>query len=239
MIWRVRHDDKTAIHRNAATLRAPTTPIFIDMRPAPEACHCLMADGSASTAIACRSLATASQNDRRANPMTCAFMIRQQTPADTPAIDALHEEAFGPGRFARTAYRIREASTQPPPIALTAWHNGELAGAIHFTAIKIGERRGAILLGPLAIAPAYKNKGCGLKLMKDGLGEAAALGFRLAILVGDLPYYQRVGFGIAPPGRIVLPGPVDRARLLAAELAPGALAEFSGPVTADNDDIKR
>jgi RNA polymerase primary sigma factor len=33
-------------------------------------------------------------------------------------------------------------------------------------------------------------------LMKDGLGQAAALGFRLAILVGDLPYYQRVGFGI-------------------------------------------
>jgi predicted N-acetyltransferase YhbS len=162
-------------------------------------------------------------------------MIRQQRLADIPAIDALHEDAFGPGRFARTAYRIREASTQPPLIALTAWHNGELAGAIHFTAIKIGERRGAILLGPLAIAPAYKNKGCGLKLMKDGLGEAASQGFRLAILVGDLPYYQRVGFGIAPPGRIVLPGPVDPARLLAAELAPGAMSDFAGLVAADND----
>jgi hypothetical protein len=48
MIWRLRHDDKTAIHRKAATLLAPTTPIFFDMRPAPEACHGLMADGSAS-----------------------------------------------------------------------------------------------------------------------------------------------------------------------------------------------
>lgn len=167
--------------------------------------------------------------------MTCSFSIRPQTPADNALIFDLHEETFGPGRFVRTAYRIREASTQPPLIALTAWDNENLAGAIHFTPIKIGGQRGGLLLGPLAIAPAYKNKGCGLRLMRDGLESASDMGFQLVILVGDLPYYSRVGFGIAPQGRIIMPGPVDPARLLAAELKAGVLAEFSGLVAADND----
>ncbi len=167
--------------------------------------------------------------------MTGSFLIRPQSAADIPAVEALHEEAFGPGRFARTAYRIREAATQPPVIALTEWNEETLAGAIQFTAITIGGEGRAMLLGPLAIAPAYKNKGCGLQLMKDGLERAKSLGFRLVVLVGDLPYYQRVGFGIVPPGRILLPGPVDPARLLAVELAKDALHRFSGMVAADND----
>jgi predicted N-acetyltransferase YhbS len=173
--------------------------------------------------------------DRQVQLMTCPFAIRPQTPADTPAIDALHEEAFGPGRFARTAYRIREASTQPSPIALTAWHDGELAGAILFTAITVAGKRGALLLGPLAIRPAYKSKGAGLKLMQAGLARAKELGFSLVILIGDLPYYSRVGFGAVPPGRIVLPGPADPARFLALELKPAALADYAGLVAADND----
>lgn len=167
--------------------------------------------------------------------MTDSFQVRPQAAEDQAAIHALHEEAFGPGRFSRTAYRIREASDQPPLIALTAWHNEELAGAIHFTPIKIGGTRGAMLLGPLAIAPVYKNKGCGLLLMRAGLDRAKALGFRLVILVGDLPYYSRAGFSVIPAGQIALPGPVDPARFLAAELADGALSAFSGLTAADND----
>src|SRR5262245_55132479 len=115
--------------------------------------------------------------------MTSSVLIRRQEPDDLPAIEALHEEAFGPGRFARTAYRIREAATRPPLIALSAWDGPQLVGAIQLGAITIGGRRGAMLLGPLAIAPAYKNKGHGLKLMQKALTEAEALSFRLVVLV--------------------------------------------------------
>ena len=167
--------------------------------------------------------------------MNCSFLFRPQTPDDLPAIDALHEKSFGPGRFARTAYRIREAARVPPAIALTAWDGTQLIGAIQFTAINIGGKRGAALLGPLAIAPAYKNNGCGLRLMQDGLAEAKRLGFELVVLIGDLPYYQRVGFGVIPHSRIALPGPVDPARFLAAELQAGALSRFSSVVAADNE----
>ncbi|WP_088344062.1 MULTISPECIES: N-acetyltransferase [Rhodomicrobium] len=167
--------------------------------------------------------------------MPCVFSIRPQSPEDALAVDALHEAAFGPGRFARTAYRIREAATRPPLIALTARHEDRVIGAIQFAAITIGGRRGAMLLGPLAIAPEHKNQGCGLQLMNHGLAEASRLGFRLVVLIGDLPYYSRAGFAVIPRGQIHLPGPADPARFLAKALQPGALAEYSGLVAADNE----
>lgn len=166
--------------------------------------------------------------------MSCNFLLRPQTPEDLPAIKSLHEESFGPGRFARTAYRIREAARVPPAIALTAWDGAQLVGAIQFSAIRIGGMPGAALLGPLAVALPYKNQGCGLRLILDGMAEAKALGFALVVLIGDLPYYHRAGFAVLPRGQIALPGPVDPARLLATELTPDALSRFSGLVTADN-----
>ena len=48
------------------------------------------------------------------------------------------------------------------------------------------------------------------------------------MLVGDEPYYARLGFRRIPRGQITLPGPVDPERLLAVELAPGALAGYCG-----------
>ena len=47
-------------------------------------------------------------------------------------------------------------------------------------------------------------------------------------MVGDEPYYARMGFKRAPEGQISLPGPVDPARLLYCELEPGALAAAKG-----------
>ena len=52
------------------------------------------------------------------------------------------------------------------------------------------------------------------------------------LLVGDAPYYARFGFSAAPTGALRLPGPVDRARFLGLELAPGALAGARGLVAA-------
>lgn len=118
--------------------------------------------------------------------MSYSFTIRPENAADKADILALHEEAFGPGRFSRTAYRIREQATTAKQIALTAWYDDRLAGAIQFTAIRIGGRSGAMLLGPLAIAPAFKNMGCGIKLMKQGLEQAASGDCALVILIGEI-----------------------------------------------------
>lgn len=159
-----------------------------------------------------------------------AAEIRLQRPDDLPTLKQLYEETFGPGRFARTAFRVREGAAPEPRLNLCAVQDGAIIGAVHFTPICIGGVSGALLLGPLIIEKAHSNQGHGLRLMLEGLKRARELGYRLVILVGDLPYYARAGFAVVPGGRITLPGPVDPARLLFAELIPGSLGEYRGLV---------
>ena len=161
-----------------------------------------------------------------------SFEIRNEVVGDEAALSELSAEAFGPGRFARTAYRVREGVPPVAALSLTGWLDGRLVGGIRFTALTIGGERKALLLGPLVVHPAYKGNGYGKALAGEGIARARAQGFRLVVLVGDMPYYGRFGFVTVPRGQIVLPGPVDPARLLALELVPGALANAAGLVQA-------
>jgi predicted N-acetyltransferase YhbS len=158
------------------------------------------------------------------------FEIRLENGGDAPTLSELSAQAFGPGRFARSAYRVREGIPPVRTLCLCGELDGKLIGGIRFTAIRIGETEGAALLGPLVVDPAEKGKGYGRALVEEGLMRARAEGFALVILVGDMPYYARFGFKPVSPGQIVLPGPVDPARLLALELVPGALAGVKGVV---------
>ena len=104
-----------------------------------------------------------------------------------------------------------------------------ISGSISFWPIRIGAAQSeALLLGPLAVHPDRQRLGLGLALMKEGLRRAAALGHRLVLLVGDEPYYARVGFKRLPYGLVSLPGPVNPDRFLYLELVPGALSGVSG-----------
>ncbi|HEX2448750.1 MAG TPA: N-acetyltransferase [Methyloceanibacter sp.] len=159
-----------------------------------------------------------------------SFAIRLETDGDASILSELSAQAFGPGRFARSAYRVREGVPPIQALSLCAVLDERLVGGIRFTAIRIGHREGALLLGPLVVDPAEKGKGYGKALVEEGLARAKEEGFGLALLVGDMPYYGRFGFQPVPPGQITLPGPVDPARLLAVELVPGVLAKAAGAV---------
>jgi predicted N-acetyltransferase YhbS len=104
---------------------------------------------------------------------------------------------------------------------------------VRFTQVTVGGRDGALLLGPLAVDPAFANQGHGRGLVAQALEDARGAGISLVVLVGDEPYYGKLGFRRIPFGRITLPGPVDPNRLLAAELVPGAQQDFSGAVAAE------
>lgn len=158
------------------------------------------------------------------------FAIRPETDGDACILAELSAQAFGPGRFARSAYRVREGVPPVQALSLCAVIDERLLGGIRFTAIRIGDAEGGLLLGPLVVDPAVAGKGFGKALVAEGLMRAKAEGFSLVLLVGDMPYYARFGFEPVPPGQIVLPGPVDPARLLALELLPGALQAAAGPV---------
>lgn len=157
---------------------------------------------------------------------------RTATPQDLAEIRRLHAEVFGPGRFARTAYRVREGTSQMSPFCRVALIGGRIIAALRFTGVAIGPQRSALLLGPLAVAAELKGQGYGRQLVAEGLVAARDAGIALVVLVGDEPYYGRLGFVRVPPGQIVFPGPVDAMRVLAAELVPGALGDTHGLVVA-------
>lgn len=158
--------------------------------------------------------------------------VRLIEPGDLPDVLALHARAFGPGRFVRTAYRIREGTPPVSPFCLLSKVSGELVAAIRFTEVTVGGKPGALLLGPLAVEEDYAGLGYGKRLVGEGIERARKAGIKLVLLVGDEPYYGRFGFKRVPTGRIRLPGPADPARVLAAELEEGALAQFEGMVEA-------
>jgi len=139
---------------------------------------------------------------------------------------------FGLSRRIKTSYRLREGEKPIAGLSFVAnGGDGRLIGAISFWQVRIGEAgTPALLLGPLAVCPALQGKGIGRALMRQGLDLATAMGHGLVILVGDEPYYGRVGFKRLPEGRLTLPGPVDPARLLYLELVAGALDAAGGLV---------
>jgi predicted N-acetyltransferase YhbS len=167
--------------------------------------------------------------------MSAKVINRPVAPPDLPRISALHAEVFGPGRFARSAYRVREgkaADLSPiSPFCRLALMGDRLVAALRLTEVTIGGKAGALLLGPLAVAPDVAGQGFGRALVAEALEAAKGAGVRLVVLVGDQSYYGRFGFKPAPSGQIALPGPVNPARLLVTELVPGALADYRGLVT--------
>lgn len=164
--------------------------------------------------------------------MTKTFDITPEQPDDHPTIETLLDAAFGIGRRTKTSYRLREGEAPVSGLSFVAREAGRgVVGAISFWSLHVGDAgTPALLLGPLAVDPERQGKGIGLALMRKGLAEAARQGHRLVILVGDEPYYARVGFSKVPEGKIALPGPVDPARLLFLELAAGAFSGASGLV---------
>jgi len=158
-----------------------------------------------------------------------SLVLEPETPADGESILRLNERVFGPGRFARTAYRIRERTAADLSLSFVARVGTLLVGANAMTPIVIGATP-ALLLGPLIVEPVFRSQGIGEALVTRSLEAARNAGARLVILVGDEPYYARMGFKRVPPGRVTLPGPVDPARLLYCELQRGAFAGASGKV---------
>jgi predicted N-acetyltransferase YhbS len=165
------------------------------------------------------------------------FEILPQSDQDSAAVEALLDISFGPDRFKKTAYRLREGVPPVDAMSFVAKKDGEVVGTIRFWPVVIKDesvqparKRPALMLGPIAVEPSLKGQGIGIGLMQHGLAAAKGGGAKIVVLVGDLDYYSRVGFSRAPAAGLRMPGPVDPDRLLALELEPGALAGVAGPI---------
>jgi predicted N-acetyltransferase YhbS len=161
-----------------------------------------------------------------------SLTVLPETEADALPIERLHERTFGPGRFARTSFRIRERVPHRLDLSFTARIGTLLVGSARQTPVRIGETP-ALLLGPVTIEPPFRGRGIGQALTARALEAARSKDHRLVVLVGDEPYYGRLGFKPIPKGRATMPGPVDPARLLVCELVDGAFDGVSGPIRPD------
>src|SRR5579871_170584 len=163
-----------------------------------------------------------------------SLTILPETSDDALPIERLHDRTFGPGAYARTAYRIRERVKHDLNLSFTARIGTLLVGSVRLTPISIGDTP-ALLLGPLTVEPPFRGHGVGKGLIARALQEAKTKQHRLVVLVGDEPYYGPLGFKRIPTGRATMPGPVDPARLLVAELVEGAFEGVSGLIRPDSE----
>jgi predicted N-acetyltransferase YhbS len=161
-----------------------------------------------------------------------SLTILAETASDALPIERLHQRTFGPGRFVLSAYRLREHVDHLLDLSFTARIGTLLVGSVRQLPILIDDTK-ALMLGPLTVEPPFRGRGVGRALLDRALKDARAKGHRLVLLVGDEPYYSRVGFKVVPKGRATMPGPVDYSRLLVAELVDGAFTDVSGAIRPD------
>ena len=166
-----------------------------------------------------------------AKPAGLDPVLKAERPEDLTLVDALIERAFGPGRFVKTAERLRERNTPRHDLSLVAWADNVAVGCVRMWPVHIGEAP-AILLGPFAVEDAWRSRGLGAQLIEAALAAAERAGVGPVLLVGDEPYFGKFGFVRVPSGGAVLPGPVDGRRILWRALQPGALDGVAGAVRA-------
>lgn len=149
-------------------------------------------------------------------------------------IEEVLDRAFGPDRFTRTAYMVREGTDWLPALSFAALDEEQrLAGTIQAWPAALTDAKGRqcpmLMVGPVAVVPERQNEGFGRALMHALLAALDHLkaqgGAALPqVMIGDPEYYGRFfGFTAEHTGGWRLPGPWEPRRLLARADDPGAL----------------
>jgi predicted N-acetyltransferase YhbS len=157
-----------------------------------------------------------------------AIELRTEAPADWWEVEALYDLCFAPGREALSSYRLRD---NIPPVAelsrVARDAEGILAGAIRFWPVRVVGAP-VLLLGPVAVHPTHQGEGLGAGLVRDGVAQALNLGWTRIMLVGDAPYYNRMGF--TRLDGVEMPAPTNPERVLGYDMPSGAWDGIEGPV---------
>ena len=160
---------------------------------------------------------------------TYRYLIRRELPSDFAAVEHLNDQCFGPNRSAKTVYRLREGVAPVSSLCFVAVSGDSLVGSLRFWPVRVGQVS-TLMLGPLAVQSTERGNRIGMDLLHMGIKAARHEKWKSIILVGDEPYYARVGFSRMPSGKLSFPGPVDENRVLGLELEPDSLLKLSGAV---------
>ncbi len=158
-----------------------------------------------------------------------ALTLQFERPQDGPLVDALIDRAFGPGRYTKVSERVREIAQFAPELSVVAWSEGRLMGCARMWRVRVGDQP-VTFLGPFAVEQGERNAGFGARMIERACEAARAAGKTHVLLVGDEPYFARVGFSGALAKGVVMPAPVDQRRVLARDLTDAGEA-LAGLVT--------
>jgi putative acetyltransferase len=168
-----------------------------------------------------------------------SLKIRPEKPSEYRFIFDLVKAAFETAKVSNGdeqnyVDRLRSGDCYVPELALVAEEQGRVIGHVMFTKTYVltgTERVEALLIAPLSVELAHRNRGVGSKLVTEGFKVAKQLGFNSVFVVGDPAYYSRFGFRSSARFHIKHVPEIPEPYVMAIELTPNALAGLSGTVT--------
>ena len=136
--------------------------------------------------------------------------IRRERRADQAAREQLLDAAYGPVRFSKPSHKLREGRDPADGLSFVAVEDGRVVGTVRLWQVMAGAGREALLLGPLAVDPAYRNRGIGSALMRRAMHDAQR-GHTAVLLVGDASLLRPVRLLGRQDRRPLAAGPVRTA----------------------------
>jgi putative acetyltransferase len=113
--------------------------------------------------------------------------------ADLKNISLIERRAFTSDREANLAKTLLADPTAKPVLSPMAFIDGQPAGHILFTTVRLlGSFREVVVsfLAPLAVVPKFQRQGVGGRLVKEELERLSKLGVDLVFMVGILSIIQ-------------------------------------------------
>lgn len=164
--------------------------------------------------------------------------IRQEKPADYPAVFEIIEEAFRNLEISNHqeqffVERLRKSEAFIPELSLVALLENKVVGHIVLSKINIKSDEKefqTLILAPVSVLPEFQNRGIGSQLIIEAHKKAIELGYTSVILVGHEDYYPRFGYKKAAGFGIKQPFDVPEDNNLVVELVENGLNNVSGIV---------
>ncbi len=181
-----------------------------------------------------------SVSSRIVDPSFPSFSICSERAEHAVGIEQLYDRCFGPGRYAKTAERLREGNQSLIDMCKVAVDDdGIVVGAVRLWPLQVGQTGRAVFVGPVAVDNKYRGSRLGLILTQECLALATQAGWPMALLIGDEPYFGKLGFSSIATSDYIPPGYVPPNRLLALELEKGALEKSKGIISVPRVSIPK
>lgn len=164
-------------------------------------------------------------------------IIRPERESDHRNTESLTRESFWnvyrPGCMEHyVLHCYRNDSAFVPELDFVMELDGELIGQVIYVRSEIecddGRRVPIMTFGPIGIAPAYKRRGYGKRLLDYSMEKAREMGAGALAITGNILFYGKSGFVPAKTKGVRYADDPDADYFLIKELTPGFLDGISG-----------